>query len=185
MLAGPRRVLTPAPMTRPRKSACKFLGRPKGRTAPVGYILPTQERQNAMRHMRLAIVLFGLTAGIWAADPAIGTWKLNVEKSKYEPGPPPKSATVSYEENEGGIKRTGETVNADGQTVSFQYAAKYDGKDYPVTGNPNADMISLKRLNDRTVEATLKKGGKPVTTVRRVVSRDGKTMTSLSSRRPR
>ena len=115
---------------------------------------------------------------VWsAADPVIGTWKLNVAKSKYSPGPAPKSATIAYEAAGDGVKRTGETVGADGQTTSFSYTAQYDGKDYPVTGNPNADTITLKRINAYTTEATLKKGGKVTTTARRVVSKDGKTLT--------
>jgi len=112
-----------------------------------------------------------------AADPPAGTWKLNVNKSKFSPGPAPQSATVKYEETDNGIKRTGETVTADGKNTSFEYTARYDGNDYPVTGNPSADTIALKRINDRTVEATLKKNGKVVTRARRVISADGKTMT--------
>jgi hypothetical protein len=81
------------------------------------------------------------------------------------------------EDSGGGVKRTGETVNADGSKTSFEYTAQYDGKDYPITGNPNAYTIALKRVNDPTVEATLKKGDRVVTKARRVVSADGKTLT--------
>lgn len=126
---------------------------------------------------KFAFATLVLAGSLLAADPAVGTWKLNVAKSKYSPGPPPKSATVTYEASGEGIRRTGQTVNADGQTTSFEYTAQYDGKDYPVKGNPNADSISLKRVNDRTVEGTLKKEGKVTTNVRRVVSADGKTLT--------
>src|SRR5215472_671136 len=113
-----------------------------------------------MRYAKLAFALFGLAATLVAADPAIGTWKLNVAKSKYTPGPTPKSATITYEETADGIKRTGESVDAEGKTTSFTYTAKYDGKDYPVSGTDLYDTITLKRLNDQTVEATLKKSGK-------------------------
>jgi ABC-type transport system substrate-binding protein len=124
------------------------------------------------------VLVFLVSAGsLLAADAAIGTWKLNPAKSKFSPGPPPQSATVTYEASGNGVRRTGETVNADGTKTSFEYTAQYDGKEYPVTGNLNADMISLKRVNDRTVEATLKKGGKVTTNARRVVSADGKTLT--------
>jgi hypothetical protein len=84
-------------------------------------------------------------ASLIAADAAIGTWKLNVAKSKFSPGPPPQSATVTYEESGRGVKRTGEAVSADGTKTSFEYTAQYDGKDYPITGNPNADTVALKR----------------------------------------
>ena len=121
--------------------------------------------------------LLMLVGSLMAADLVVGTWNLNISKSKFSPGPPPQSATVTYEESGNGIKRTGQTVNAEGNKTSFEYTAQYDGKEYPITGNPNADTISLKRVNDRTVEGTLKKDGKVVTTTRRVVSSDGKTMT--------
>jgi hypothetical protein len=100
-----------------------------------------------------------------------------VAKSKYMPGPTPKSATLTYEETADGIKRTGESVDADGKTTSFEYTAKFDGKDYPVTGSDLYDAISLKRINEQTAEGTLKKSGKVVSDARRVVSKDGKVMT--------
>ena len=130
-----------------------------------------------MSCIKLALGLFVLVSSLLAADAAIGTWKLDIGKSKFSPGPPPQSATVTYEDSGGGVKRTGETVNADGSKTSFEYTAQYDGKDYPITGNPNANTIALKRVNDRTVEATLKKGDRVVTKARRVVSADGKTLT--------
>jgi hypothetical protein len=127
--------------------------------------------------MKSAVGLFVLVGSLIAADPAVGTWKLNVAKSKFSPGPAPQSATVTYEESGDGVKRSGETVNTDGSKTSFEYTAQYDGKDYPITGNLNADTVALRRVNDRTVQATLKKNGKVVTTARRVVSGDGKTLT--------
>ena len=130
-----------------------------------------------MRHAKLAFAFLGLAAVLVAAEPFAGTWKLNVDKSKYSPGPPPKSATITYQETTEGIRRTGESVDAEGNKTSFEYIAKYDDKDYPVSGSDASDMIALKRINDNTVEATLKKSGKVVSTARRVVSKDGKVMT--------
>jgi hypothetical protein len=130
-----------------------------------------------MRYAKLAFALLGFAAVLVAADPFVGTWKLNVAKSKYSPGPPPKSATITYQETTEGIRRTGESVDAEGKTTSFEYIAKYDGKDYPVSGSDGYDEIALKQINDRTVEAILKKSGKVVITARRVVSKDGKVMT--------
>jgi hypothetical protein len=108
---------------------------------------------------------------------ANGTWKLNLAKSKYTPGPPPKSATITYEETVDGIKRTGGSVDAEGKTTPFEYTAKYDGKDYPVTGQDLYDAITIKRIDDHTAESTLRKSGKAVGNARRVVSKDGKVMT--------
>jgi ribosomal protein S18 len=130
-----------------------------------------------MRYATLAFALLGLAVVLLAADPMIGTWNLNVAKSQYRPGPPPRAATIKYAETADGIKRTGENVDADGNPTSFEYTAKYDGKDYPVTGSDAYDAITLKRINDHTSHATLKKSGKVVSIARRVVSKDGKVMT--------
>jgi hypothetical protein len=112
-----------------------------------------------------------------ASNPRIGTWKLNVEKSKYSPGPAPQSGTMKIEASGEGEKATTEGVNAAGTATMTQYTAQYDGKDYPITGSQNADTVSLKRIDARTMERTDKKGEKVVATSTRVVSEDGKTMT--------
>lgn len=125
----------------------------------------------------LVAVAFGLTTAQAQSDPRIGTWKVNLAKSKYDPGPPPKSDTRTYEPSGGGVKATIEEVTANGNHVTAIYSAQYDGTDYPYTGNPNVDTIALKRINARTLELTLKKGTKLVGTNRIVVSTDGKTMT--------
>ena len=112
-----------------------------------------------------------------ATDARIGTWKLNVAKSKYSPGPPPKSLTVKVEPSGQGEKVTTEGVNAEGARTATSYTANFDGKDNPLTGSPIADTVSLKRIDARTTERTDKKGGKVVQVLTRVVSADGKTMT--------
>ena len=118
-----------------------------------------------------------LSASAQAADPRIGAWKLNVAKSKYRPGPAPQSQTLKIEPAGKGEKVTSEIVGADGKTVTAVYTANYDGKDYPITGNPNSDTVALKRIDKRTTERTDKKGGKVALVLKRVVSADGKTMT--------
>jgi hypothetical protein len=142
-----------------------------------------------MHSMWRAVVLGGvvtlgivLAAGIvrvsaQASDARIGAWKLHVEKSTYSPGPAPKSLTVKVEASGEGEKASTEGVNADGTPTMTQYTANFDGKDYPLTGSPNADKVSLKRIDARTTERTDKKGDKVVQTLTRVVSQDGKTMT--------
>jgi hypothetical protein len=111
-----------------------------------------------------------------ASDSRIGTWKLNVAKSKYSPGPPPQSQTLKVEPSGQGEKVTSEVVAADGTRTTTQYTANFDGKDYPLTGSQIADTVSLKRIDARTTERTDKKGGTVAQTIRRVVSADGKTM---------
>lgn len=112
-----------------------------------------------------------------ATDPASGTWELNLAKSKFSPGPPPKSLTRTFEVTGADVKYTLKGIDAEGKPTLQQFTAKYDGKDYPVTGSPDFDAISLRRVNAVTAKATLKKGGKVVQTTRRVVSKDGKTLT--------
>ena len=117
-------------------------------------------------------------ASAQAADPVIGMWKLDVVKSKFSPGPPPKSLTLKFEAAGQGVKLTSDGVEADGRAAHSEYTANYDGKDYPITGLAIADAVSLKRIDANTVERTDKKGGKVVWTRTRKISSDGKTMTA-------
>jgi hypothetical protein len=107
----------------------------------------------------------------------MGTWKLNVAKSKYSPGPAPQALTLKVEPSGQGEKVAAEFVNADGTRTTTQYTANFDGKDNPLTGSQIADTVSLKRIDARTTDRTDKKGGKVAQTLRRVVAQDGKTMT--------
>jgi hypothetical protein len=126
----------------------------------------------------LATLLWlGLSSNLFAADLSLGTWKLNLAKSKYNPGPAPKSATFTLEAAEGGVKRTGESTDAEGKKTSYTWTAKYDGKDYPVTGSDRYDAVSLKRIDDHSSEIALKKSGKVITSGKRTLSKDGKVMT--------
>ena len=125
----------------------------------------------------VAIVWFAAASLLHAADPVLGTWKLNVAKSKFSPGPGPKSSTVTYEAVGDAVKRTGEGIAADGKKTGFSYTAKFDGKDYPVTGSENLDAISIKKIDDHSTESTLKRAGKAVASAKRTISKDGKVMT--------
>ena len=131
---------------------------------------------------RLLILGVVVAAGIatlsaQAANPRIGKWQLNLAKSKYSPGPAPKSQTLTIEGSGPEEKVTAEITDAAGARVVTGYTASYDGKDYPLSGSAVADTVSLKRVNGRTSERVDKKGGKSVLTYTRVVSQDGKTMT--------
>src|SRR5882672_4333908 len=100
----------------------------------------------------VAILLFTLTAaGMLVAqdNPFVGTWKLDVAKSKYDPGPAPKSQTRTWDASG---KVTVEGINAAGKPVTYGYPIMNDGKDYPTTGSvPNgADMISSKKVDPNT-----------------------------------
>ena len=113
-----------------------------------------------------------------AADNQAGTWKLNVAKSKYSPGSPPKEGTLTVESEPNGLKITINGTDAEGKPVHMEFSPKYDGKDVPTTGMPGTDTISMKKIDDYTVEAVSKKAGKPLVTTRTVVSKDGKTRTT-------
>jgi hypothetical protein len=132
--------------------------------------------QSVMRLLVFAMVL-ALACPVFAADNWLGTWKLNAAKTKYSPGPAPKSQLLKQEAWEGGVKLTTETVDSAGKTARAEYVAKYDGKDYPWKGNADADMISLKRIDDNSYDAVWKLKGKTTITSKTVVSRDGKTRT--------
>ena len=107
----------------------------------------------------------------------IGTWTLVVDKSRYNPGPPPQSQTRTYEVQPKGIRTTIQTVLADGQTTTVSYTANYDSVEYRVTGSATADGIKLTQIDASTAEAKLMHAGRIVGTARRVVSPDGRTMT--------
>jgi hypothetical protein len=114
-------------------------------------------------------------------DPLVGTWEVNVAKSTYGGGnKPPKSSTRTYEALPNGYKYVNKGVNAAGKPVLVEYTAYYDGKDYPMIGNPGSDTVSIKRIDKFTGEVTLKKGGNVVYRSRFVISPDGKVMTVRS-----
>ena len=118
-----------------------------------------------------------------ADDPLLGTWSLNVSKSTYKPGPPPKSQTRSYETHPLGIKATVKTIQADGRSTTVQTVYDYDNQEHPVTGSEETDAIVMKRVDAYTHEATISHAGIEIGTFRRVISRDGKQMIVTTQRR--
>jgi hypothetical protein len=125
--------------------------------------------------------LFMATASAQPDKRSYGTWKLNVTKSKYTPGPAPQSLIVKWEPaGKGGVWLTSEGIGPDGNPFKGTYTANYDGKDYPYVGSPAFDTISLRRIDANTVERTDKKAGKVVQVLTRVMAKDGKTFTVTS-----
>src|SRR5678816_4945493 len=125
-------------------------------------------------------ILLG-TFAVFGGDNSLGTWKLNVEKSKYTPPPlPVKSLTTTREASDGGVKATSTGERSDGTAIKSEYTAKYDGKDFAVTGAP-WDTMSVKQVDDNTFTVTSKQAsGKYQATGQMIVSKDGKTMTTTS-----
>ena len=106
-----------------------------------------------------------------------GKWELNIAKSKFDPGPPPKSQTRTMSP-QGDMETTViETVNAKGEKTSSHSSYRLDGKDYPVTGNVEIDSIAFMKVDSNTSRGWLKRGGKTMAEVVRTVSADGKTLT--------
>jgi hypothetical protein len=123
----------------------------------------------------LAAFFAGLAVCL-AADPNMGTWKLNEAKSKVAAGAT-KNTTVVYEAAGDSVKITVDGITGDGKPVHHEWTGKYDGKDYPVTGDPTGDARSYKKTGDRTLEFTGKKDGKATVMGRVAVSADGKSRT--------
>ena len=122
-------------------------------------------------------VLFAAAAVCGAADNVnMGTWKLDEAKSKIGAGAP-KNTTVVYEAAGDSVKVIVDGVGADGKPSHNEWTGKFDGKDYPLTGDQTADTRSYKQIDPRTLELTNKKDGKVVVSGKITVSADGKTRT--------
>jgi hypothetical protein len=134
----------------------------------------------------VAMVILCLSASsvMFGADnPNIGTWNLNVDKSKITPGSLPKSLTRTVSADGDNVKYSYEGTSADGTALAYGFTVKYDGNDNPITGSGmpfGADQIAIKRLGSHSFSSTLKRGGKVVATTKSTVSSDGKTATLTS-----
>src|SRR6266567_6377573 len=127
-----------------------------------------------MRTLLKGLIALAITTVVaLGADNTIGTWKLNIEKSKYTGAPMPlKSLTVTREASDGGVKQTTTGEQADGTAINASYTAKYDSNDVQVTGNAPYDTISIKQVNANTLTDQRKKTGGPYhATSRMVVSK--------------
>jgi hypothetical protein len=135
-----------------------------------------------MRTKTIALTLSPcfLGGGACFADPQMETWKLNETKSKFAPRAT-KNNTVVYEAAADNVKVTVDGTDNDGKSTHNEWTGKFDGKDYPVTGDPTSDMRSYKKLDDRTLKLTVKKDGKVTASGRIVVSADGKSRTVTTS----
>jgi hypothetical protein len=145
-----------------------------------------QSKENINMNKSLVLIA-GIAASIAFAglcraqtDPYMGTWKLNEAKSRFAPGAT-KNHTVVYEAAGDKVKITVEGTDKDGKSTHNEWTGKFDGKDYPVTGDPTSDMRSYKKISDRVLQFTVKKDGKVTVTGRIIVSADGKTRAVTTS----
>jgi hypothetical protein len=132
----------------------------------------------SMRNAMLSLALLALAGQLLAADPLMGTWKLNLDKSKYGTLSLPKSLTrIFATPQEGEIQFTVDEVTATGTAIHIKWTGRYDAKDYPSTGAMSYDSAAVKRAFNGSLEWTFKKDGKFVAKGTSIVSRDGKTLT--------
>ena len=129
---------------------------------------------------RVVIAMLATSLALLGADMFSGTWKLNVAKSKYNPGPGPKSTTTVMKMEGDWMTAKGEGVDAAGKATSSNNRYKYDGKEYPYKTAQVDGTISVKKTDDFHAESTTK-GGKANVTTKTEISKDGKTRTQTST----
>lgn len=116
-----------------------------------------------------------------SAEPWVGTWRLNVAKSKYSPGPGPRSQTVRIDAVANGQKVVTDAVDAQGMATHTEITAMFDGKEYELKGAAVPTTRVYRRIDARSYDFVNRVGGKVTTTVRSVVSADGKTRTNTTT----
>ena len=124
--------------------------------------------------LTISLVFVSVALG-FQDDLQIGTWKLNEAKSKF--AGKARNQTVVYEAAGDQTKVTVDGVDENGAAVHNEWTGKFDGKDYPLTGDATADARSYRMINKNTMALTVKKDGKATVTGRIVVSADGKSRT--------
>jgi hypothetical protein len=131
----------------------------------------------------LTALSVAFTAEAQSGDAWVGTWKVNLAKSTYSPGPKPMTAeVVRMESPQGGLKVTIDGTDPQGKPTHVELNGKFDGKDVPAPGNPVPNSTAaFKRINTRSFEIVGKADGKPTVTTRVRVSADGKTLTATQS----
>jgi hypothetical protein len=135
--------------------------------------------QIAFRFALISLVLWSTALSAAAQqDPLMGTWRLNIAKSTFHFSVAPKSNVHTYQPfGADGVTATADVEDAEGRKIHFTYSIKFDGKFYPVIGDPARDQTSLKRLNLYTGEGANTKDGKVINTSRHVLSKGGRTLT--------
>jgi hypothetical protein len=128
------------------------------------------------RNAALAVCFFAVAA-LAAENPFIGTWKMNADKSKMSGADALQNVTVQYEMDGESLKASVQGTTTQGQAENFTYEATLDGKPGTATGSSTFDTITLQKVGPNVIKATAKKGDKAIYMDRRVVSKDGKTLT--------
>lgn len=145
---------------------------------------PTQSgpfRKGSRALARVSAILVSVASLLaQSADPLVATWTVNVAKSSYDPGPPPKSLTMTVTPDPHGYMISQDEVASDGQKSHAQILIRPDGKEYPVDSRPTT-TVATTRINPRTYERVTRVGGKVTSTSRTIVSPDGLTRTTTTT----
>jgi len=144
-----------------------------------------------MKRLALPVIVgLALAPALFAADPAAGTWNLNVAKSKFTNSTAPKSGTMILQPSGNSLKVTYEEVAPDGTKTAYEYAASFDDKDYPISGSgtnwrtnlvDDAENIAVRRAGTNSYSGLFKNAKGVVMTTRMAVSKNGKEMTVTTS----
>ncbi len=135
-----------------------------------------------MRSWTATLATVALTASVTAVaqaptSPTIGTWALNLAKSRYNPGPAPKSETRTYEAKAVGIRETIQVETADGSSYTETSIYRENGKPYAMNGTTDIDTHEVTRVSSRETRITWMRAGKVVGHATNIISSDGKVMT--------
>ena len=136
----------------------------------------TSRGQRRVATLALAVAITS-TVSAWQTDHLVGTWTLNVARSKFA-GAPPQRQTTRLEAVNGGVREIVERVNADGSMTRWDVTVKYGAGDTPITGDPSRDTVAFTRVDNHTVDVVNKKGGVVVSRMRIVVAPDGRSRTN-------
>jgi len=134
-----------------------------------------------MQRKLLVCLLLTIPGLAFAADPIVGTWKMNVAKSHFNPGPGPKGSTVSYSEEGDWLVARGERTDENGKRAPVSNRFKTDGKEYPYDGPYGKGSTMVTKTDERHMTSTMKVEGGHTVTQKTVISADGKTRTTTST----
>ena len=132
-----------------------------------------------MRYVRLVFMLLAVAMALVAADPFVGTWKVNPAKSKFKTGAAPKEQTVTISESGGDLDIAVKGTAADGTSISTHYTIPASGGTGKVIESPY-EAVSGKRMSANERETSYSKSGKVVYTTHAKLAKDGKTLTVQS-----
>lgn len=121
-------------------------------------------------------LLFCTLSAASAAD-FMGTWNLNISKSKAEGMPLPKQQTVTYTAKPGGYDYSSTGTSATGDAIHATFTYTKDGEEIKTTGFPNWDTIVIKKGMDVKGTVQLKRKGEVIGSVNRILQPGGSAMT--------